>query len=94
MTGLGKTNLQGPYGTNIGDIWSAEDSPIGKMCMERDNCVMIHEVFANDDGTPEERIYLVKVDNPDMQMQGLIAHAREGSKLWIEAQAKQAAETN
>jgi hypothetical protein len=77
---------RGPYGTNLGDIWSGEDSEVGKMLMEREGLVMIHEVLEKD-GKIEERIYNVDQDNPDPEMQDLIKSAREGTKLWVAAQA-------
>jgi hypothetical protein len=81
---------RGPYGTNLGDIWSGEDSPVGKMLMERDGLVMIHEVFRNEKtGEPEERIYNVELSDPDPEMQGLIKSAREGAAKYFEAQAAQ-----
>lgn len=79
---------RGPYGTNLGDIWSGEDSEVGKMLMEREGLVMIHEIFAKKEGGGiEERIYNVAQDNPDPEMQELIANARQGTKLWVAAQA-------
>jgi hypothetical protein len=78
--------LRGPYGTNLGDIWSGEDSEIGKMLMEREGLVMIHEVLEKD-GKVEERIYNVAQDNPDPEMQDLIKRAREGVELYAAAQA-------
>lgn len=80
--------MNGPYGTNEGDIWSGEDSPVGKLLLEENNCVLIHEMMRNDDtGKVEERIYNVSLDNPRMEMQTLIMRAREGAKKWLEAQA-------
>lgn len=72
-----------PYGTNVGDIWSAEHSDVGRMLLERNGLVLIHEIF--DDG---ERLYSVDPNNPDMQIQNLLRRAREGTKLWLEAQAR------
>ena len=86
--GLGKGGPLGPYGTNLGDIWSGEDSEVGKMCMEREGLVLIHEVM-DKDGEVQECIYTVKHDNPDPEMQGLIKRARQGTALYIAAQAKQ-----
>jgi hypothetical protein len=77
---------RGPYGTNLGDIWSAEDTALGQMLMERDGLVMIHEVLEKD-GKVEERIYNVAKDNPDPEMQDLIRRARAGTELWLAAQA-------
>ena len=77
---------RGPYGTNKGDIWSGEDSPVGKMLMEREGLVMIHEMLEKD-GKVEERIYNVDKDNPDPEMQGLIKSAREGTELYMAEQA-------
>jgi hypothetical protein len=77
---------RGPYGTNVGDIWSGEASAIGEMLMERDGLVMIHEVMEKD-GKVEERIYNVHKDNPDPEMQALIQSARDGVELWAAAQA-------
>lgn len=77
---------RGPYGTNKGDIWSAEHSEVGKMLLEHDGLVMIHEVMEVE-GKAEERIYNVEKDNPDPEMQDLIKQAREGTKLWFAAQS-------
>ena len=77
----------GPYGTNEGDIWSAENSPVGKMIKEKHGGVLIHEVMRKD-GKVEEGIYWVEESNPDMEMQGLIKRAREGLKKWVAARAK------
>jgi hypothetical protein len=77
---------RGPYGTNLGDIWSGEDSEVGKMLMERDGLVMIHEMLEHD-GKVEERIYNVDKDNPDPEMRDLIQRARDGRALWVAAQA-------
>lgn len=76
---------RGPYGTNEGDIWSGEDSEVGKMLMA-EGLVMIHEMM-NRDGVVQERIYNVELSNPDMEMQMLIKKAREGTILWVNAQA-------
>jgi hypothetical protein len=77
---------RGPYGTNLGDIWSGEDSEVGKMLMDRDGLVMIHEVM-NKDGKVQECIYNVAENNPDPEMQDLIKNAREGTELWVAEQA-------
>jgi hypothetical protein len=84
LSGLGKSVRLGPYGTNEGDIWSGEHSEVGKMLMERDGLLLIHEIING-----EERIYNVEPDNPDPEMQDLIKRAREGTPLWAAAQAKQ-----
>jgi hypothetical protein len=89
--GVGETpnpfgKRRGPYGTNIGDIWSGEHSDVGEMLMERNGLVMIHEIF-DKDGKGEERIYNVAQDNPDPEMQDLIKKAREGTELWVAEQA-------
>src|SRR4051812_12804312 len=76
---------RGPYGTNLGDIWSGEHSEIGMMLMERNNLVMIHEVMEKD-GKVQECIYNVAADNPAMEMQDLIKRARLGTPKWIAAQ--------
>jgi hypothetical protein len=83
---LAHSQRRGPYGTNLGDIWSAEESALGQMLMERDGLVMIHEVLEKD-GKVEERIYNVHKDNPDPEMQDLIKRAREGTTLWLAVQA-------
>jgi hypothetical protein len=77
-----------PYGTSVGDIWSAEESEIGRRIKNEHGGVLIHEVFKGDDGKPEERIYWVEENNPRMEMQQLIARARAGTALWVEAQAR------
>ena len=78
---------RGPYGTNEGDIWSAEHSAVGQRIKDEHGGVLIHEVL-NKDGKVEEGIYWVEENNPDMQMQDLIKRAREGLKKWVEAQAR------
>jgi hypothetical protein len=78
----------GPYGTNEGDIWSAEDSTVGQKLKDEHGGVLIHEMIRMpDDGRLEERIYWVEESNPDMQIQEIIKRARDGLKLWVEAQA-------
>lgn len=80
--------MRGPYGTNEGDVWSAEDSAVGKMLMERDGLILIHEMLRNEKtGKVEERIYNVEKDNPDPEMQDLIKRAREGTPKYFAAQA-------
>lgn len=79
----------GPYGTNEGDIWSAEDSAVGERIKNEHGGVLIHEMLRMpDDGRLEERIYWVEESNPDMQIQDIIQRARDGLKLWVEEQAK------
>jgi hypothetical protein len=77
---------RGPYGTNVGDIWSGEHSDVGQMLMA-EGLVMIHEVMIKDDKI-QPCIYSVALNNPDMEMQMLIRNAREGTKKWIAAQAE------
>ena len=77
----------GPYGTNEGDIWSGEDSDVGKLLKEKDGVVLIHQVIEKD-GKMQDCIYVVKENNPDMEMQDLIKRAREGLKKWLAAHAK------
>lgn len=77
---------RGPYGTNLGDIWSGEDSEVGQMLMHRKGLVMIHEVMEKD-GKVQECIYNVEVGNPRMDMQDLIKRARAGTAKWMMAQA-------
>ena len=78
----------GPYGTNEGDIWSAEDSEVGKRIKAEHGGVLIHEMLRKD-GEVQEGIYWVEENNPDMEMQDLIKRAREGLKKWVMARAKQ-----
>lgn len=78
----------GPYGTNVGDIWSGEDSDIGQRLKAEKGLIFIHEVFEGDDGRPEHRMYNIEESNPDMQMQDLIRRAREGLVKYVEAQAQ------
>jgi hypothetical protein len=84
--GLVPGRRRGLYGTNLGDIWSGEASDVGKMLMDREGLVMIHEVMEKD-GKVQECIYNVHKDNPDPEMQALIKSAREGTELWVAAQA-------
>lgn len=82
--------IRGPYGTNLGDIWSAEDSEIGRLLKERDNLVLIHEVLDKGDGNgPQEVLYNVEENNPDPEMQDLIRRAREGRERWIAQRASE-----
>jgi hypothetical protein len=81
--------LRGPYGTNLGDIWAAEDSSVGKKLKAEHNLLMIWEVMQKEtDTTPQEYTYCVDLANPDPEMQDLIRRAREGTKLWLAEQAK------
>jgi hypothetical protein len=77
---------RGPYGTNVGDIWSGEHSMAGQMLLEQEGLVMIHEIM-DKDGKIQDCVYSVAIDNPDMEMQMAIRRAREGTKKWIAAQA-------
>jgi hypothetical protein len=76
----------GIYGTNEGDIWSGEDSPVGKMLLERDGLVMIHEMMVRD-GELQELIYNVAENTSDPDLQDLIKRAREGVEKYQDAQA-------
>lgn len=76
----------GPYGSNLGDIWTMEASALADK-LEADGLIGIWEVLRGDDGTIEPRMYCVKLDNPDPEMQALIARARAGMEKWLEAQA-------
>lgn len=78
------TRAHGPYGTNEGDIWSGENSPVGQMIKVRHGGVLIHEVI---EGT--ERIYHVAADSADPAIQDLITRARAGVEKWVAAQATQ-----
>lgn len=77
----------GPYGTNEGDIWSAEDSEVGERLKKEKGLILIHEVMERD-GEVQECIYSVAQDNPNMEMQMLIKRAREGTIKWAQAHAK------
>lgn len=79
--------VNGPYGTNEGDIWSAEESAVGQRIKNEHGGVLIHEMLRVD-GKLDERIYWVEESNPDMGIQDLIKRAREGIVLWIEARAR------
>lgn len=72
-----------PFGQNVGDVWSAEDSDVGQRLKREDGLLLIHEVF--EDG---EKIYCVAESNPDLEIQELIRKAREGTTLWVEEQAR------
>jgi hypothetical protein len=85
--------MPGPYGTNLGDVWSGEDSEVGKKLMERDGLVLIHEVMEKN-GTVQECVYSVAQDNPDPEMQALIGRARRGTERWQAAQIAATASQN
>jgi hypothetical protein len=78
---------RGPYGTNEGDIWSGEDSPVGER-LKADGLILIHEVL-NKDGEVQEVIYNVEASNPDPEIQDLIKRAREGLERYFEAKAQE-----
>jgi len=78
---------RGPYGTNEGDVWSAEHSDIGQRIKDEHGGVLIHEMLRKD-GVVQECIYWVEEKNPAMEMQDLIKRAREGLNKFIEAQAR------
>ena len=78
--------MPGPYGTNLGDIWSGEESDVGRRCMAEKGLVLIHEVL-NKEGQIQECVYTVDKDNPRPEMQDLIARARRGVERWAAAQA-------
>jgi hypothetical protein len=75
----------GPYGTNVGDIWSGEDSDVGERLKREKGLILIHEVMEKD-GKVQDCVYSVDENNPDMEMQMLIKRARDGLKKWIAAQ--------
>jgi hypothetical protein len=78
---------RGPYGTNLGDIWSAEDSSVGQRIKNEHGGVLIHEMLRVD-GKLDERIYWVEENNSDAQIQDLIKRARDGTELYLAAQAQ------
>lgn len=82
--------LRGPYGTNVGDIWSAEDTEVGERLLREKKLVMIWEVFQHEDGHPDPNqcTYCVDLDNPDPEMQDLIARARKGTEYYRAEQAR------
>lgn len=80
----GQSRLRGPYGTNEGDIW-AMGGEVGEM-LEEKGMLGINEMLRKD-GKLDVRIYSVKLDNPDPDIQDLIKRARAGVELWVEAQA-------
>jgi hypothetical protein len=82
----GSRRTRGSYGTNEGDIWSGEASEVGKRLMDQDGLVLIHEMMRKD-GKVQECLYNVRKDNPDPEIQDLIARAREGLDRWVAAQA-------
>lgn len=79
---------KGPYGTNEGDVWSGEDSPVGTMLMERDRLVLIHEMMFRD-GKVQDVVYNVAADTTDPDLVDLVQRARVGSRLLLAAQAAQ-----
>lgn len=85
--GMGKGPI-GPYGTNEGDIWSGEDSEVGRRLMERDGRILIHEMMVKN-GKLQDCVYTVEPDNPDPEMQDLIARARAGAELYLAARAQE-----
>lgn len=81
--------LRGPYGTNLGDIWSAEDSSVGEKLKREKNLLMIWEVFQKEGDTkPEQYTYCVDLANPDPGIQDLIRRARAGTELYHAEQAR------
>jgi len=74
----------GPYGTNEGDIWTMDGSEVGAMLKERNNLIGIWEVMFKD-GTLGPCCYTVDRDNPDPEMQALIAEAIAGDERYARA---------
>jgi hypothetical protein len=83
-----RTVAPGPYGTNEGDIWSGEHSSVGKMLMEQDGLLLIHEVLFKD-GAVQECLYNVDPKSPDMGIQDLVKRARRGTQLYFEQKARE-----
>lgn len=78
---------RGPYGTNLGDIWTMEGSAVGDK-LKADGLIGIWEVLKDDDtGKIEPCMYSVKLDNPDPEMQELIAKAKAGTEQYLAALA-------
>jgi len=69
----------GPYGTNDGDIWSCEESELGKLLYQRHRRLLI-QWCARTDGVVVPHMQLLDADDPDAQ--ALIVRAREGTKRY------------
>lgn len=76
---------RGPYGTNVGDRWLCADWMQEKLAEDPDcgpSYRAITEVFRNEDGTTEERIYVTELEE-------LVESAERGAVLYVAAQAEQ-----
>lgn len=80
--GLGKHGRTGPYGTNKGDVWLAADWLQDRIKADKGPGWAVVIEMLEKDGKVEEAIYTT--DNPEM-----VAEAKEGHKLYLEAQAAQ-----
>jgi hypothetical protein len=80
----------GPYGTNLGDVWLGEGSPVQESLnrkyiedvlggSEEPGLVLIHEMIERD-GEVQEALYVTS--NPEM-----IRRAAEGHEKWLAARA-------
>jgi hypothetical protein len=78
---------RGPYGTNLGDIWTMDGSAIGDR-LRAQGKIGIHEVLAKD-GVIDDHMYVVDENNPDPEMQDLIRRAKLGDDRRLAAEAAQ-----
>ena len=71
----------GPYGTNLGDIWTGEGSPVQEMLdRKKPGFVIVHEMMIKD-GELQECMYVT--DDKD-----LIEKANAGTNRYLAAQAE------
>jgi hypothetical protein len=80
---------RGPYGTNLGDIWSGEHSEVGRMLLEEKNYLLIHEVLMNEEtGHVGDSVYSVDLNDLNDFTRDLVKRAREGIVKWMAAQSR------
>lgn len=75
-------STSGPYGTNVGDVWLGEGSPVQeRLDREEPGTKLVHEVLMKD-GTRQECVYVTS--NAE-----LIERAREGTVRYWEQKASE-----
>jgi hypothetical protein len=77
-----RAGMRGPYGTNLGDIWLASDSPVQKrLDADGEGLMLIHEVMEKD-GEIQECMYVTKLPE-------LVEAARRGTEKYVAQKASE-----
>jgi hypothetical protein len=75
--------MPGPCGTNAGDVWLAEGSPVQQALDEREpGKKLVHEIVRRPDGSLNEALY-TSIDSD------LIARAEEGTVRYWQQKASE-----